>query len=126
MREARRAEGDLPAVASAAAVSAAAAPSSSFSSAPPVTADREHMLMCLPARRPWFLVCSQVVEVDRSFQIDAAIVRIMKMRRRFAHEKLVSETTEQLLSHFHADPKQIKRRIEHLIEREYAPPLASC
>ena len=76
----------------------------------------------LPARRPWFLVCSQVVEVDRSFQIDAAIVRIMKMRRRFAHEKLVSETTEQLLSHFHADPKQIKRRIEHLIEREYAPP----
>ena len=56
--------------------------------------------------------------MDRSFQIDAAIVRIMKMRRRFAHEKLVSETTEQLLSHFHADPKQIKRRIEHLIERE--------
>lgn len=64
--------------------------------------------------------------MDRSFQIDAAIVRIMKMRRRFAHEKLVSETTEQLLSHFHADPKQIKRRIEHLIERECAQPEPHC
>ena len=46
------------------------------------------------------------------------LVGFRKMRRRFAHEKLVSEATEQLLSHFHADPKQIKRRIEHLIERE--------
>ena len=61
----------------------------------------------------------KVVEVDRSFQIDAAIVRIMKTRRRFAHEKLIAEATAQLLTFFRPDPKQIKRRIEHLIEREY-------
>ena len=43
----------------------------------------------------------------------------MKTRRRFAHEKLIAEATAQLLTFFRPDPKQIKRRIEHLIEREY-------
>ena len=31
----------------------------------------------------------------------------------------VSETMEQLRAHFQADAKQVKKRIEHLIEREY-------
>eukprot|EP01052_Picozoa_sp_SAG31_P057182 SAG31_NODE_16780_length_696_cov_1.190955_1_plen_186_part_00 len=59
----------------------------------------------------------KVVEVDRSFQVDAAVVRIMKMRRRLGHGELVSETSAQLLPHFKPEPKLIKKRIEHLIER---------
>ena len=33
---------------------------------------------------------------DRQYQIDAAIVRIMKMRRTLPHNLLVSETCDQL------------------------------
>jgi len=35
------------------------------------------------------------------------------------HQKLVLEATNQLLRHFKPDPKQIKKRIEDLIAREY-------
>ena len=58
------------------------------------------------------------VEEDRSAAIEAAIVRIMKARKLMSHQQLVSE----VLSHLHffkPSPKDIKRRIGHLIGREY-------
>merc|ERR1719221_1643434 len=58
------------------------------------------------------------VEEDRSIAIEAAIVRIMKMRRQQAHNDLISEVLQQL-AFFKPNPKLIKQRIEHLIEREY-------
>jgi len=58
------------------------------------------------------------VEEDRSNAIEAAIVRIMKARKRMAHHQLVAEVLSQL-HFFRPDPRVVKRRIEHLIDREY-------
>ena len=49
----------------------------------------------------------------------AAIVRIMKTRKTLDHQKLVLEASTQLMRHFKPDPRQIKKRIEDLIAREY-------
>lgn len=54
---------------------------------------------------------------DRQYQIDAAIVRIMKMRKSLAHSLLISELFNQL--RFPVKPVDLKKRIESLIEREY-------
>lgn len=54
---------------------------------------------------------------DRQYQVDAAIVRIMKMRRTLPHNLLVSECLGQL--RFDIRPSELKKRIESLIERDY-------
>ncbi|XP_053404308.1 cullin-3-like [Mercenaria mercenaria] len=59
------------------------------------------------------------VDEDRKHEIEAAIVRIMKARRKLQHNVLVTECTEQLKSRFLPSPVVIKKRIEGLIEREY-------
>lgn len=59
------------------------------------------------------------MDEDRKHEIEAAIVRIMKARKRMSHSSLVAEVTEQLKSRFLPSPTIIKKRIEGLIEREY-------
>ncbi|CAB0043995.1 unnamed protein product [Trichogramma brassicae] len=59
------------------------------------------------------------VDEDRKHEIEAAIVRIMKARKRMAHNILVTEVTDQLRARFLPSPVIIKKRIEGLIEREY-------
>lgn len=79
------------------------------------------------------------VDEDRKHEIEAAIVRIMKSRKKLAvgfmfvlhaatvwlinfllqHNLLVSDVTTQLKSRFLPSPVIIKKRIEGLIEREY-------
>ncbi|XP_063976501.1 cullin-3 [Diachasmimorpha longicaudata] len=59
------------------------------------------------------------VDEDRKHEIEAAIVRIMKARKRMAHNILVTEVTQQLRVRFLPSPTIIKKRIEGLIEREY-------
>ncbi|GJQ15438.1 hypothetical protein GpartN1_g7229.t1 [Galdieria partita] len=54
---------------------------------------------------------------DRQYQIDAAIVRIMKTRKSLTHSQLMSELYEQLK--FPYQPTDLKKRIESLIDREY-------
>jgi len=54
---------------------------------------------------------------DRQYQIDAAIVRIMKMRKTLSHQLLVSELFNQLK--FPVTPADLKKRIESLIDRDY-------
>ncbi|XP_046482972.1 cullin-3-A isoform X1 [Neodiprion pinetum] len=59
------------------------------------------------------------VDEDRKHEIEAAIVRIMKARKRMTHNILVTEVTEQLRVRFLPSPVIIKKRIEGLIERDY-------
>ncbi|CAG9324817.1 unnamed protein product [Blepharisma stoltei] len=54
---------------------------------------------------------------ERQYIIDAAIVRIMKSRKRLTHTQLISESLAQLP--FTLQPVDIKKRIENLIERDY-------
>jgi len=59
------------------------------------------------------------VDEDRKYEIDAAIIRIMKYRKELSHNLLVSDVTTQLRSRFLPSPETIKKRIEGLIEGEY-------
>ncbi|CAM6082064.1 unnamed protein product [Calypogeia fissa] len=54
---------------------------------------------------------------DRQYQIDAAIVRIMKTRKMLSHTLLITELFQQLK--FPIKPADLKKRIESLIDREY-------
>jgi len=59
------------------------------------------------------------VEEDRKPTIEAAIVRIMKARKRLDINTIVTEVTKQLSSRFLPNPHVVKKRIESLIEREF-------
>jgi len=58
------------------------------------------------------------VEEDRSTTIEASIVRIMKARKTLKHKDLQASVLSQL-AFFKPKPRDIKKRIESLIEREY-------
>eukprot|EP00298_Acanthocystis_sp_HF-20_P013093 c20204_g1_i1.p1 GENE.c20204_g1_i1~~c20204_g1_i1.p1 ORF type:complete len:745 (+),score=218.02 c20204_g1_i1:55-2289(+) len=64
-------------------------------------------------------VTQNTVQEDRKHAIEAAIVRIMKARKRLEFQKLVLETSQQLMRYFKPDVKMIKSRMEDLITREY-------
>lgn len=59
------------------------------------------------------------LDKSRKYETEAAIVRIMKTRKKLDHANLMSEVTRQLNSRFKPEPSHIKSRIEALLEREY-------
>jgi len=59
------------------------------------------------------------VAKDRKHALEAAIVRIMKARKKLDHSTLIMEVVQQSQRTFQPDVRQIKRCIEGLIEREY-------
>ena len=69
----------------------------------------------LRALTPTFI---EVIQEDRSIAIEAAIVRIMKSRKKLEHNQLVQEVMQSLRV-FKPNPVQIKTKIEHLIEKDY-------
>ncbi|CAI4220949.1 unnamed protein product [Auanema sp. JU1783] len=59
----------------------------------------------------------QQVHLTRQFQLDAAIVRIMKSRKEMTHAHLLEELKSQL--RFPFKTSEAKKRIEYLIERDF-------
>ncbi|OJJ45413.1 hypothetical protein ASPZODRAFT_144045 [Penicilliopsis zonata CBS 506.65] len=59
------------------------------------------------------------MDEERGGTIEAAIVRIMKQRKRLVHAQLMTEVLTQLSSRFVPDVNMVKKRIESLIDREY-------
>jgi len=59
------------------------------------------------------------VEAHRKPLVEAAVMRVMKSRRRLEHNALVAQATQQLASHFTVPAAKVKQVIESLLEREY-------
>ncbi|KAK4696510.1 hypothetical protein P7C71_g1401, partial [Lecanoromycetidae sp. Uapishka_2] len=59
------------------------------------------------------------VAADRNYETQAAVVRIMKSRKKITHAELVSEVITATKSRGVLDPADIKKNIERLIEKDY-------
>ena len=59
------------------------------------------------------------VAQDRNYETQAAIVRILKARKRITHAELVSETIKATKNRGTLEVSGIKRNIDRLIEKEF-------
>ncbi|KAG9393995.1 AAA family ATPase [Carpediemonas membranifera] len=57
--------------------------------------------------------------LERELSIDSAIVRIMKGHRQMRHHDLLLKISDEVKRFFNPQPRDMKQRIEHLIEHEY-------
>jgi cullin 3 len=59
------------------------------------------------------------IEEGRKAMLESVIVRIMKTRKHMEHNALVAEVARMVSTRFIPDVGSIKKRIEHLIDRDY-------
>jgi cullin 3 len=59
------------------------------------------------------------VDDDRRYEIEAAVMRVMKARQVLEHNNLVAEVVKQLNRRFNPSLILIKQRIENLINRDF-------
>lgn len=59
---------------------------------------------------------AEEIDNDRQLAVQAALVRIMKSRKKLGHQQLIAEVVTQLQKMFSADIKLVKRSIEQLID----------
>ncbi|XP_070392565.1 cullin-3-A-like [Dermacentor albipictus] len=59
------------------------------------------------------------VQEERRYELEAAIVRIMKARKTLSHDDLLVEVTNVLKARYTPSPAAFKKRVDALIEREY-------
>ena len=62
---------------------------------------------------------AEIIHEDRKPEIEAAIVRVLKAKRKVEHNALIAEVAVALRNRFKVDVGETKRRIERLIELEY-------
>ncbi|OJJ51011.1 hypothetical protein ASPZODRAFT_156001 [Penicilliopsis zonata CBS 506.65] len=62
---------------------------------------------------------NEQADADRHYEAQAAIVRIMKSRKTITHQELVTEVIKATMTRGYLDPKDIKKNIERLIEKDY-------
>ncbi|KAI0344167.1 Cullin-domain-containing protein [Trametopsis cervina] len=60
-----------------------------------------------------------LIEGDRKYALDAAIVRVMKGKKQLQYEQLKTATIEAVKQHFKPDIPMIKKRIDNLVENDY-------
>jgi cullin-4 len=59
------------------------------------------------------------IRTERGYTLDAAIVRIMKSKRRLHYEELKAAVIVEVKAHFVPEVALIKKRISDLVEQEY-------
>jgi hypothetical protein len=61
----------------------------------------------------------ETLKIERKYQIESNIIRILKCNKSISHQELVNETLSALASYFVPTIAMIKMRIENLIERGF-------
>jgi cullin-4 len=59
------------------------------------------------------------VQADRNFETQAAIVRIMKSKKKIHHQLLITEVIEATKRRGQLSLPDIKKNIDRLIDKEY-------
>jgi hypothetical protein len=59
------------------------------------------------------------LKIERKYQIESNIIRIMKRKKEILHQELISETLSSLQNYFVPTISAVKLRIENLIERNF-------
>ena len=59
------------------------------------------------------------MKIERKYQIESNIIRILKCKKTISHLELVNETLSALANYFVPNIAMIKMRLENLIERGF-------